>query len=66
MGHTGQKTRSQGQTLKNPRVRTRGQIFSLILMKLKQNVCLDNISDSFKTGYIVSKTWSLGQVLEKN
>ena len=34
-------------------------------MKLGQNFCLDEISDETKTGYVGSKTRSLGQILEK-
>ena len=34
-------------------------------MKLGQNVCLDEISDESKMGYVGSKTSSLGQILEK-
>ena len=42
------KNRSLGQLLERPCVRSRGHIFSPILMKLGQNVCLDKISDVFK------------------
>ena len=41
MGHVGTKTRSLGQILEKPSVPSRGHIFSLILMKLGQNVCLN-------------------------
>ena len=50
MGHVGSKTRSLGQILEEPSVCSRGHIFSLILMKLDQNVCLNEISDEFKNG----------------
>ena len=43
LGHVGSKTRSLGQILEKPCVRSRGHIFSPILMKLGQNVCLDKI-----------------------
>ena len=33
-----------------PCVRSRGHIFSPILMKLSQNVCLNKISDEFEIG----------------
>ena len=46
MGHVGSKTRSPGQILEKPCVRSRGHIFSRILMK----VCLDDISDEFENG----------------
>ena len=48
MGHVGSKTRSLGQILEKPCVRCRGHIFSLIIMKLGQNVSLDEISDKFE------------------
>ena len=36
--------------LEKPCVRSRGHIFSPILMKLGQNVCFDKISDEFEIG----------------
>ena len=50
LGHVGSKTRSLGQILEKPCVCPRGHIFSPILMKLGQNVCLDKISDDFEIG----------------
>ena len=50
MGHVGSKTRSPGQILEKPSVRSRGHIFSRILMKVGQDVCLDDILDKFKNG----------------
>ena len=50
MGHVGSKTRSPGQILGKPCVRSRGHIFSRILMKVGQDVCLDDISDKFENG----------------
>ena len=38
-----------GQILEKPFVRSRGHIFSLIIMKLGQNVCLE-IVDEFESG----------------
>ena len=49
-GHVGSKTRSPGQILGKPCVRSRGHIFSRILMKVGQDVCLDDISDEFENG----------------
>ena len=46
----GSKTRSPGQILGKPCVRSRGHIFSRILMKVGQDVCLDDISDEFENG----------------
>ena len=43
MGSSQVKTRSLGQILEKPSARFRVHIFSLILMKLHQNVCLDEI-----------------------
>ena len=48
MGHVRSKTKSLGQMLEKTYVCSRGHIFSLIIMKLGQNVCLDEISDEFK------------------
>ena len=53
MAHVGLKTRSLGhlkKKKKKPSVPSRGHIFNLILMKLGQNICLDEISDKFKNG----------------
>ena len=50
MGHVRLKIRSLGQILGKPWVRCRGHIFSKILMKHGQNVCLDDISDKLKNG----------------
>ena len=50
LGHVGSKARSLGKILEKPHVRSRGHIFSPILMKLGQNVCLDEISDEFAIG----------------
>ena len=49
-GSRGAKTRSPGQILEKPCVRSRGHIFSRILMKVGQDVCLDDISDEFENG----------------
>ena len=61
------KTRSLGQILEKGCVHSRGLIFGLILMKLGQNVCIDEISDDFKIRScgIIKKNRSLGQILEK-
>ena len=48
-----------------PCVRSRGHIFSPILMKLGQNNCLNKSWTSLKLGHVGSKTRSLGQILEK-
>ena len=50
MGHVGSKTRSLGQILEKPCVRSRGHILSWILMEVGQDVCLDDISDEFENG----------------
>ena len=48
MGHVRSKTRSLGHILEKPCVRSRGHIFSQIIMKLGQNFCLDKISDEYE------------------
>ena len=50
IGHVGSKTRSTGQILEKPSVRSRGHILRRILMKVGQDVCLDDISDEFENG----------------
>ena len=50
MGHVGSKTRSLGQILEKPCVRCRGHIFSTIIMKLGQNICLDDIMNKVENG----------------
>ena len=50
MGHVGSKARSVGQILEKPYVYSRGHIFSLIIMKLGQNVFLDEIWKEFQNG----------------
>ena len=48
MGHVGSKTRSLGQILEKPCVRSRGHILSPMIMKLGQNVFLDEILEDFE------------------
>ena len=43
MGHVRSRTMSLGQILEKACVHSRGHIFSPIIMKLGQNVCLDKI-----------------------
>ena len=50
MDHVRSKTRSLDQILEKPFVRSRGHIFSSIIMKPGQNVCLDQVSKVFKIG----------------
>ena len=47
MDYVGSKTRSQGQMLEKPCVRSRGHIFCSITMKRFDNVYLVEISDEF-------------------
>ena len=49
-GYVGSKTRSHGQILEKPCVRSRGHIFGPILMILGENVCLDKVSNDFENG----------------
>ena len=60
MGHVGSKYRSQGPILEKPFVRSRGHIFSPIIMKFGQNIFLDEL-----LGQVWSKTKSIGQMLDK-
>ena len=57
---SGEKTRSLGQILEKPFVRSRSNIF----VKLGQNVCLDKVLDEFENGSC-RVTRSLGEILEK-
>ena len=52
MGHVGSKTRSIGHILEKNCVRSRGHIFRVIIIKLGQKVCLDEIADEFENGQI--------------
>ena len=61
-----EKTRSQGQMLEKPCVRTRGHIFSPKITRFGQIICLDEISDKLKMGHFWSKIRSLGQMLEEH
>ena len=46
MGHVGSKNRPLDQILEKPCVRSRGHVFSPIIMKLGQNDFLDEISEN--------------------
>ena len=50
LGHVWSKTRSLGQILEKPCVRSRCHIFCQILVKFSVNVCLDKISNEFEIG----------------
>ena len=66
MGHVGSKTRSVGQISEKPYVHSRGHIFSPNIIKLGQNVCLDEIWYRFENGSCWVKTRSnLGSDLRK-
>ena len=52
MGYVGSKTRSPGQILGKPCVRSRGHIFSQILMKVGQDVCRMISQTSSKMGHM--------------
>ena len=55
MGHVWSKTRSLGPVLEKPCVCSVGHIFSPIVMKLGQNVNLDEISDEYENGSCLVK-----------
>ena len=59
------KTRSLGQMLEKPCVRSGGHIFSPIIMTLVRMFVLMKSRTSAKMGHLGSKTRSLGQILEK-
>jgi len=63
MGHVGLKTRSTGQILGNSCLHSKGHICGyicdLILMKLCQNVCLDNILYDVTSGNVNNNFWKL-------
>ena len=63
MGHVVSETRSLGKIWEKPCVCPRGFIISLILMKLGQNVCLNEILYKFEN--VRSKTRSPSQTLKK-
>ena len=65
VGHVRSKTRSLGQILEKPCVRSRGHIICLIIMKHIQSICLNKIWNEFENGHVRSKTRPLGQILEK-
>ena len=50
MDHARLKTRSLIPILEKPCVHSRDHIFSLILMKLGRNVCLNEMTDEFESG----------------
>ena len=50
MGHVGSETRSLGQIIEKPCARSRGHDFSPIIMKLDQNVGLDEMLNKFENG----------------
>ena len=49
-GHIESKTRLASQIFEKPCLQRRGHIFSPVLLKDGQNVCLDDISDEFENG----------------
>ena len=65
MGHVRSKTRSLGHILEKPCVRSRGHIFSLIIMTLGQMFVLMKSQTAYKMGHVGSKTRSLVQISEK-
>ena len=62
MGHVGSKTRSLSQIFVKPYVRSRGHIFSPILINMF--VLMKSHTD-LKIGHVRSKSRSLVQILEK-
>ena len=50
MGHVRSKTRSLGQILEKPCVRSRGHIFDPIIIKTGENVCFYESLDGIENG----------------
>ena len=50
IAHVGSKSMSLGRNLEKPCIRSRGHIFSQILIKLDQNQCFNEILDEFENG----------------
>ena len=57
MGQVRSKTRSVGQILEKPCVHYRGHIVSQIIVKVGQNVCLDEILDECENRLCQVKNW---------
>ena len=66
VGNVESKTRPLGQILEKPYVCSRGHIFSLIIRKPGQNICLDLISNEFENGLCWLKSWVTRSNLIKN
>ena len=62
MDHIKSKTRSIGQISLKPCSASRGSIVALIIMKLYQNVCLDDILVEFEYRSCRVKIRSLGKI----
>ena len=63
MGHVGSNTRSLDQMLEIPYVCSRGDIFCLIIMKLDQHVCIDEVLHKVENGSCLVKARSQGEKL---
>ena len=55
MGYDGSKTSSLGKILEKPCARSRGLIFSPILIKPGQNIFLDKLSEELNMGHVDQK-----------
>ena len=62
MGHAGSKTKSLGQILEKPCIRSGCHFLSLIFMKIGQNLCLYEISDEVENG----TCWILNKVIRSH
>ena len=65
MGHGGSNAKSLSQILEKPCVRSKGHIFSPILLNLIRIFALMKSWTSLIKGHVGSKTRSLGLILEK-
>ena len=55
IGYVWSKTRTLGQIIEKPCLRSWGHIFSPIIIKLGQNICLDEILHKFENGHVDQK-----------
>ena len=55
MGYVWSKTKSLGKIFEKPCVCCRGHIYRPMIMKLDQNVCVDELSDEFQNGSCLVK-----------
>ena len=65
VGHVGSESRPLGQILEKICVLSSRHSFVPVCMKLRENVCHNQIWTNSKLGHVGSKSRSLDQILEK-